>query len=153
MDRLAAGDLGRTGALQAALDDTVNDPTDFGGPLSADDAADRWAGMSEPDNRAPAVGAGFPGWLLQSDLLQPLAPFLSVRGDTFVIRAYGEARHPASGETRAEAWCEAVVQRLPDFVDPTDPAYAAPNGLSGINRAFGRKFRITGFRWLQPDEL
>ena len=43
---------------------------------------------------------GFPGQLLQGDILQALSPFMTVRSDTFTIRAYGESRDPG-----AEARC------------------------------------------------
>ena len=61
-------------------------------------------------------GSGFPGQLLQGDILQALSPFMTVRSDTFTIRAYGEAKNPVTGEITATAYCEAVVQRFPDPV-------------------------------------
>lgn len=66
-----------------------------------------------------------------------MQPWLTTRSDTFRIRAYGEAVNPAD-TTRIEstAYAEAIVQRVPD-------------GLSG----FGRRFEITYFRWLGPDDI
>ncbi len=42
-------------------------------------------------------------------------------------------------------WCEAVVQRLPDYFDPAnDPvdSILAGDSLSALNETFGRRFRI-----------
>jgi hypothetical protein len=84
-------------------------------------------------------------------LLAVLAPILAVRGDTFTIRAYGEARNPVTGATLAEAWCEAEVQRLPDYVDPVDAPDAAPTRPDNVT--YGRRFIVTSFRWLTPADL
>ena len=43
---------------------------------------------------AEETGAGLPGYLKQQDILRPLAPIMASRGDTFVIRAYGETINP-----------------------------------------------------------
>jgi hypothetical protein len=95
---------------------------------------------------------GFPGWIRQADVLRPIAPVLSVRDDTFTIRTYGDARD-SSGKIIARAWCEAVVQRTRDFVDPQDPADSIEPPTAVTNRDFGRKFVITSFRWLNQDEI
>lgn len=97
-----------------------------------------------------------PGYLMQSDILQVLGPVLSARSDTFVIRAYGDTLNVsvggADGEPLARAWCEAVVQRLPDYVDPTlQPGDDAESSILGS--VFGRQFRLVSFRWLSPDEI
>jgi hypothetical protein len=47
-----------------------------------------------------------------------LGPVLTVRSDTFLVRAYGDAVNPATGAVESRAWCEAMVQRVPDYVDP-----------------------------------
>jgi hypothetical protein len=63
-----------------------------------------------------ATGANMPGWLTQADALTPLAPVLTARSDTFVIRTYGES--PAGGsDGPLKRWCEVTVQRLPDYVN------------------------------------
>ncbi|WP_438483090.1 hypothetical protein [Oleiharenicola lentus] len=61
---------------------------------------------------------------------------LTVRSDTFRIRAYGDSVN-LDGRIESRYVCEAVVQRTVDF---------APNGL-------GRKFVITCFRWLSYDDI
>jgi hypothetical protein len=92
-------------------------------------------------------------WLTQADVMTALAPGLFARSDTFTIRAYGEA-HDQAGTPSATAVCEAVFQRLPDWVDPADPAVTAPAALtSQANRTQGRKFKLLAFRWLQPGEI
>lgn len=68
-----------------------------------------------------------------------MAPMLTVRSDTFRVRAYGEAANRVdSNRLEAQAYCEAIVQRTPEL---------AP--LSGS----GRAFRIIYFRWLGPDDI
>ena len=82
---------------------------------------------SAPDNLLAvenvATGANKPGWVMQSDLLSPLAPVTAVRSDTFVIRVMGETdatlndtvkNNPAS--TQSKAWIELTVQRVPDYI-------------------------------------
>lgn len=95
---------------------------------------------------------GIPGWLTQADVLQVIGPVLSVRSDTFRIRSYGEALD-ASGRPIARAWCEAVVQRTPEFLDPTDAPTVRADGLNPLNTRFGRRFEIISFRWLSPQEV
>jgi type II secretory pathway pseudopilin PulG len=146
--------------------------TDAGG---ANKAADE--GAMEPDWKAfyPFKNYGAPGYLTQADILQTLGHRLTVRGDTFLIRAYGDARD-ASGRVLARAWCEAVVQRLPEYIAPRPPAAAStatgnsplepaairsPSGytqtpntaLIEVNRSYGRRFIIERFRWLNPSEV
>jgi hypothetical protein len=88
----------------------------------------------------------------QGDLLTTLGPLVNVRGDTFVIRGYGEARDPSGKSVLARSWCEAVVQRVPDFVDPSDEAHVtAPKSKMNLN--FGRRFNIVSFRYLDPKEI
>lgn len=91
------------------------------------------------------------GHVSGAHLLAVLAPILTVRGDTFTIRAYGEARNPVTGATLAEAWCEAEVQRLPDYVDAGDAPESAPTRPD--NLTYGRRFIVTSFRWLTPADL
>jgi len=81
-----------------------------------------------PASGTPAAG----------DIMTTIGGMLTVRSDTFRIRAYGEALNPAdSTKTEAVAFCEAIVQRT---LDP------APNAL-------GRKFTVIHFRWLGPDDV
>ena len=111
-----------------------------------------------------------PGNLLQSDLLQSLGPALATRSDTFSLRCYGEAALD-NGEI-GSAWMEVVVQRIPEFVDPTNaaetgagvpkPLKIAPSAatdptlstaLTPVNNVLGRRFKIVSMRWLKADEI
>lgn len=103
---------------------------------------------------------GFPGWPRQAEVLDRLAPVISVRDETYVVRAMGTS--PLVNGTTAKIWCEAVYQRIPDYVDAAVPAHEAPLGdipaatssnSRRVNVVLGRRFRLVSFRWLSPKEL
>jgi hypothetical protein len=170
--RLSNDELGLKGALQAAIDyddtrpdsDSINYRFKNGPDYMLNRSSFGRTGFSTPEAAEGSRFAGIPGYVIQSDLLRPIANTLSVRDDTFRIRAYGEVRD-RNGRTVGRAWCEAVVQRVPDYVDPAnDPSVPArlmsANGvfsnnpqLTVANRQFGRKFRVESFRWLNADEI
>ncbi len=156
------------GALQAAIEEAgINGPVRSG----SGGIAPVYSGAITkyfPD--PPPVGSrttttGIPGDITQADLLLPLAPRLAARSDTFRIRAYGEARSADGTTVLAKAVCEAVVQRVPEYLDPqTDPNNNEPwdeanspsqpsTKLNPINQKFGRRFNLVGFRWLGPSEI
>lgn len=138
---------------------------------------ENWRGAIGPQ----ATGA--PAYLMQQDILARLGSFLTVRSDTFKVRAYGEVRNPVSGVVEGRAWCEMTVQRLPEYVDsranrPWDVygrmkelGYqdAANQGglseynevvtdeedgaLNPVNRTLGRRFKVVGFKWLNEKEI
>ena len=113
------------------------------------------AGDAEYQFPAAAVGQstyGLPGWTRQADVLRPLAPILTVRDDTFTIRAYGDARD-ASGKVISKATCEAVVRRTRDYMDPGDAADILTQPTRPANLTFGRRYQIISFRWLNPSEI
>ena len=92
-------------------------------------------------------------YLTQGDVLQSLAPILQVRSDYFRIRTCGEALD-SNGKVAARAWCEALVQRTSDYLNPVDPAHRTPAELSSaVNRNFGRRYQIVSFRWLNSYEI
>lgn len=116
-------------------------------------------------NVTAAVGdteEGANAFLSQGDLLEAIGAALTVRSDTFVIRAYGDAKDD-KGKVVAKAVCEAVVQRGAPFVDSTDApdkvqAALGDNArsvgsLTEPNRRFGRRFEVIGLRWLGPEEI
>jgi hypothetical protein len=100
----------------------------------------------QPDSKA----WGAPGYLTQADILQVLGPVLTARSDSFIIRAYGDARE-ADGEIVAQAWCEAVVQRVPQPLAP-DSTGLNPDLKKTVGK-LGRRFEIRSFRWLREDEI
>ena len=71
-----------------------------------------------------ATGANKPGWMMQSDVLSPLAPVSNVRSDTFIVRVMGETWSEwldNDSESKvikpsSKAWIELTVQRTPDYV-------------------------------------
>jgi len=66
-----------------------------------------------------------------------MTPWLTTRSDTFRVRAYGDSVNPADPQRiESTAYCEAIVQRTAE-------------NLPG----FGRRFVITSFRWLGPDDI
>jgi hypothetical protein len=92
-------------------------------------------------------------WLTQGDLLSLLAPVLFPRSDTFRLRAYGDAVNPATGDVEGRAWCEAIVQRMPEYVDSAQPPETAPDALNAINQTCGRRFKVVEFRWLTFSDI
>jgi hypothetical protein len=96
---------------------------------------------------------GIPGWLTQADVLQVIGPALTTRSDTFRIRAYGEALSPDGKTVLAKAWCEAIVQRIPEYLDPANAATARGTELNSLNQTYGRRFNIVSFRWLSQNEI
>ncbi len=124
-------------------------PGSVAGILADKDMLSRPAFRSEQGFRS----TGIPSWLTQADVLQVIGPVLSARSDTFRIRAYGEAVDPESGDPVARAWCEAIVQRLPEYVDGSDPVTDRPDALTPVNQRFGRRFATVSFKWLSPDEI
>jgi len=101
-----------------------------------------------PEGSPGYHGAGLPGYLTQADLLTVLGPLLTARGDTFVIRAYGDTTDPATGDINARAWCEVTVQRR---VEPVRPQVGTP--FEPTPGGFGRRFEVVDFRWLEESEL
>lgn len=142
-------DLARQGALQAAIEKAgINGDLD-----QAFRGMDALPGVPFPEAAEGSKAAGIPGFITQADLLTPLGPVLQARSDCFTIRAHGSARD-AAGNVIARAWCEATVQRTPDYLDPADePDVALAELDSDLNRRFGRRFDIIGFRWLSPEEI
>lgn len=138
------GKYSKNGPLQAAIERTgLNDvildsELSFTGSTGANAAAG-----------SGNTADGAPGVITQADLLTPILPVLTARGDTFVVRAYGEAT--GDDGRKITAWCEATVQRYPEYVDPSDQPTDTPS--SAANKAFGRRFQLVSFRWLRPGDI
>ena len=85
-----------------------------------------------------------PGFLTQADIMTAIGPMLAPRSDTFKIRARCQTLSPFDAtEVIGDATVEAVVQRVPDPVDPNDE----------INDSINRQFKIMSVRWLTEDQL
>ena len=145
------------GILQTAIDQSGINTANHAKDSKLIDVANITASRKLGAVNLPAMngftGEGTPPILTQGDLLAGLAPIATVRGDTFKIRAYGEATS-SNGAVQARAWCEAIVQRMPEFVDPADASETTPASLTRpMNQAFGRRFHIVSFRWINPKEF
>jgi Tfp pilus assembly protein PilX/Arc/MetJ-type ribon-helix-helix transcriptional regulator len=162
-----------SGPLQAAIDRTYN--TDFDSSYDVDPQGKRMStikskkGVIDYDQLGsgtiydtdgttvianPSAASSSPGWVLQADLLQALEPVLTVRSDTFKIRSYGNVLDPITGEVSSEAYVEAIVQRIPDYVDVNESADTAVDDLSSTsNKLAGRRFNIVDIRFLDQSEI
>jgi hypothetical protein len=175
------------GALQAAIEKSGLNAS-FGAPLDSSatntvyrgtpsliqrdnaadyaDAEDAKKFRPRGEARVAHRSAGAPGYLLQSDILQQLAPAMTARSDTFTIRAYGQATDSSGARVLAECWCEMIVQRMPSPANPDGDSLAAAlnpktNFTTDINTGkrvylhpdLGRRFRVVKFRWLNPSEI
>ncbi len=161
VNRRLSDDLaGEKGALEAAIERAgINQPlnqeprflltnerslADYNHPDNIEDST-----LLEQTLKPESKAWGAPVYLTQADVLQAIGPGLSARSDTFVIRGYGEA--VVNGKIKARAWCEAVVQRLPEPLRP-DAAGLNPQQGGGLPD-FGRRFRVKSFRWLNRNEV
>ncbi len=144
--RLADDATGRCGALEAAIQAAgLNAELTEKFPLLDNDPPARPPEIPEPLEIDSALKPSSTAWgtekfITQGDILQVLGDSLVARSDTFVIRAYGES---ADG---SRAWCEAVIQRVPEPVTPV------PIDQDG-HVDFGRLFKQIRFRWLSPAEI
>jgi hypothetical protein len=110
----------------------------------------RAMGYNASNNRYDAdrvvAGLGAPGIVTQMDVLNSIGPNLTARSDTFVVRAYGEARDEA-GNIIGKAWVEVVVQRSTEYLAMTVgqrfPDYVEPNRRRlayRVNTSAGREY-------------
>lgn len=157
--RLANDETGRMGPLQAAIEAAGLNQSLVGSyPL---DNQKPLPDYTHPDNIKDATRLeqtlkpgttvwGAPAHLTQGDILQTLGPALAARSDTFTIRGYGDTIG-RDGKILARAWCEAVVQRIPEPIVPDATGLnSARNGKAGDP---GRRFVLVSFRWLEAEEV
>ena len=95
---------------------------------------------------------GIPGYLVQADVLKRIANHVTVRDDSFVIRAYGSAGG-SNNEPLVEVWLEATVTRSVAYSDTANSAETAFTDLNDTNQTYGRKMKITSMKWLSRQEL
>lgn len=147
--------LSAKGALQAAIDADGVDINKAFRDSARRFTSDEISALKPefPEALEGPVAIGSSAYVNQADILRGLAAQLTPRGDTFVIRAYGDSLS-ADGRIAARAWCEAVVQRLPEYIDSGDDAYLKKADLqSPANIGFGRRFQVVSFRYLNPSEV
>lgn len=144
-------DLARAGAIQSALDsaDTQINKSYNTTRAVPGSTSSRFA---FPEAEKGPMAFGSPGVVKQADILTPIAPVLSARSDSFIVRAYGESVD-GNGKVLARAWCEATVERSCSFVDQADAPEKAYTSINNINKFYGRRFNIVSFRWLNPSEV
>lgn len=157
--RLANDETGRMGPLQAAIEAAELNkslaelyPLDNGRALPDYTHPDniRDATRLEQTLKPATTVWGSPTHLTQGDILQTLGPVLAARSDTFTIRGYGDTTDP-NGKILSRAWCEAVVQRIPEPIEPDATGLnSARNGKPGDS---GRRFVVVSFRWLDSEEV
>ncbi len=144
------------GALQAAIDST-----DINRDFREVQVTPQTGSLYRfPQAEKGDLHTAAPGYLIQSDVLASLGNILTVRDDTFTIRAYGCVRND-EGAILSQCWCEATVQRTVDYVDPADAPEAAEfsadfshtSKLSRLNQTLGRRFRVTSFKWIDHWDL
>jgi hypothetical protein len=159
--RLSEDATGKMGTLQAAIERAgLNAAFANEWPLANTESLPTYKHMDhivdptrmEQTRKPDTTAWGALGFLTQADLLQFIGPALTARSDTFRIRAYGECVD-AAGKVTAKAWCEAVVQRSPNYVDGADDSLELPETLNPVNSRFGRRFEIVAFRWLREEEV
>jgi len=146
----------RKGALQSALDRTVNIMGHGGigegvGNVANTPSGDQFSNAVNGESNA----AGYASYVLQGDVLQSLAPILQARSDIFLIRAYSEQKTHNGESKSGKVWCEAVVQRTAEYLEPSDEPWrnAREDALHPVNQRFGRRFKIISFRWLDASEF
>lgn len=168
---------GLKGALQAAIDNTSINADNIGNIGNTCGDVVNGVNIKGPkpgnklylDQLPKSTAVGIPGWLMQQDLVQAFSPIMTVRSDTFVVRGYGEAKN--GSVVVARAWCEAVIQRVPDFIDQSDPKLTVGDAtpvyeydktknppvpkaiVNKTNETFGRRFKMVSFRWLNDKEI
>lgn len=175
----SSSELSRKGAIQHAIETCSEDlnavlkQNTSSKEITTSLLTEHELDYSHPEAALGHSAHGAPGWITQADLLRPLAPYLSVRDDTFRIVGYGEVKD-AKGQILSRAQCEVIVQRHPEYVlhsmeddndaangnAPTESLYLqdgitpdASFDSGSINGQFGRRFIIKTFRWLSPIEI
>ncbi len=91
---------------------------------------------------------GAPGFMSSADIVARIGANWTVRGDTFIIRAYGGGGDVIGGTGNTRAVCEVIVQRS---------ISATQNGSGGYSFApmdgFGYRYKVISFRWIDINEM
>lgn len=132
----------RKGVLQNAIDSSL---VNSGKKVEIESL---WNGF-DVESANGALNEDWPNFLNQGDLIAPMSHFLTSRGDTFLVRAYGDVWSEDKNKILSHAICEALVQRVPNFLNTVDLADSEFDVLSDFNKQFGRRFKIILFRWVE----
>lgn len=120
-----------------SADDPVLVPVGFGNDMR-DAGMGLWTEVADflaSESLAEALDQN--GGVTPEQFAAVMQPWVTTRSDTFRIRAYGEAANPADPAwVESEARCEAIVERT-----------------GGAVPGFGRRFVVTAFRWLGPEDI
>ncbi|WP_346188221.1 hypothetical protein [Rubritalea halochordaticola] len=165
--------IGGMGAMQMAIEEAgLNSNVKYSRPVTNPSVEHKSTKIAGSDV-ALSTMTGAPQYVMQADILSLIGGRITARSDTFKIRAYGESIDQ-SGKVVAKAWCEAIVQRTPEWLESSDematkedddyPQRPNKNGLlnkmwtandqlSNMNQEMGRRFKIVSFRWLSSDEV
>lgn len=89
-----------------------------------------------------------PGFLSSADIVAKIGANWTARGDSFVIRSYGDAGGGIGGAIGTRIVCEVVVQR--QIAARSDDA-----GFIDLEPedAFGYRYQVIAFRWISQNEL
>lgn len=145
---LNLGDFVNSGIIQTAIDNVpwTQGSTTRNGLNWVQTAKGTWTDFSNLK--------GVPSYLSQRDIMKGLAPVLTARSDTFIIRTYGDVVNPTNAnQLEGKAWCEALVQRETDYIDPVANDPEGTPTIGGVNDRLGRRYRIIAFRWLGPNDI
>jgi hypothetical protein len=145
---LNLGDFVNSGVIQTAIDNVpwTQNSTTRNGLNWVQTAKGTWSNFSNLQ--------GVPSYLSQRDIMKGLAPVLTARSDTFVIRTYGDVVNPTNAnQLEGKAWCEALVQRETDYIEPGADDPEDTPAANSVNEKLGRRYRIIAFRWLGPNDI
>ena len=154
----AGGSGINSGSRAAAANSAANDTNALTGTLAP---ANKYVPFAVPSGGRKST-TNIPGDITQADILRPIAPRLNARSDTFTIRAYGEVQDSVGNVS--SAICEAVVQRVPEYVnrdtsaggnEPWDDndTLTSDRPLGTNNQQFGRRFKIHSVLWLNSNDV
>ena len=158
--------LSRAGALQAAIDHTslnasiasagagtTSIPTSGPNLPPVPPISGNMKDASSSGGAPWSSTIGAPGYLMQQDLVQAFSPVMTARSDTFLIRTYGEVVNPSMATSAGKAWLEAVIQRLPEYINSTADAAEVYPPTNITNQTFGRRFKVISVRWISSNEI
>jgi hypothetical protein len=147
-----SGDVTAYGASGTNPFGSPTTPTYSTESLFDSDLLKGYAGSASGTIPFGSISAFSPQFLTQADVLSVIGPGLSARSDTFSVRTYGEVMNPVTQEIQGRAWCEAIVQRMPEYVDDSLSAEATP-AAGTVNKRLGRRYKIVSFRWLSANDI